>query len=103
MGHFGNSAMIAPGTIQPPTSIERQKNLRAFRFSQHRSAFIDVPPAWCSFFISTTNERAHSGQYSAHRSAVMTDLLCMGIDIRERLLHAALSLGYDRTAHHLSR
>ncbi len=33
----------------------------------------------------------------------MTDLLCMGIDIRERLLHAALSLGYDRTAHHLSR
>jgi hypothetical protein len=42
-------------------------------------------------------------QYSKDRSDVMADLLCMGIDIRERLLHAALSLGYDRTAHHLSR
>jgi hypothetical protein len=33
----------------------------------------------------------------------MTDLLCISIDIRERLPHAALSMGDYRTKYHLSR
>jgi hypothetical protein len=54
-------------------------------------------------FTDTTNEYAQAGHYFASRNQITTDLLCIGIDVRECLRYAALSLGYSRAEHHLPR
>jgi hypothetical protein len=40
IGHFGSSARIAPGMIQPKTSTHQQANVRGLEFSQQRSVLI---------------------------------------------------------------
>jgi hypothetical protein len=42
IGHFGSSARIAPGIIQPKASTHGRPNVRSLGFSQHVSPFIKV-------------------------------------------------------------